>query len=1125
MLEEVNALEDAGQNLDNIREAKEFYTEAVKIDRNISVNKDTFGRVVGNLYRLSLACEALGEQDEALKNLNKAKDYAKVGGLYKNWLMLVVLLKLSRKYAEFSEIESVGVAKSEMYLREAKWVAKNLFEDDVSAVVQTIKAAGKDLSKQIPPLLKLGEWYLDKAMTTVNGADFGKADALFNAALVRSRSLNHEIDEDQILERIVETYCEFLYAFAKDDGKINKNKIRSEIDFHKQWIARERRIFKERIDEIDRDHTREAEQDYEVHAEKMYEVFRDIQDMYISFVSMLAEECEDSLGKPPCDYTCIALGSVARMEATPFSDLEFAILYSDSNIGEKINYFRVLSYFLHLKVINLGETILPAVAIEQLNDFQSSDPNADWFYDSETPRGISFDGAMPWASKTPLERMATGNKPALELIRTPKQMAELQDEEIAIKEGYHLADIMSRAAFLYGSQLLLDEYNECVAEKLNMKSSASTSDVGVIRGFQQMMNDLGAFHPYYTYLGPYSAVGGLFNTKKQFYRIISLLLADLGLILNIRVPSSWQIILELQNQGIISESEGASIKVCLSIANEMRLKTYFANNGQKELFSPVPKHTTTTEQSTVLPIFRDYDENVVVCLVSITNDMAERCRAFALRFFKDGVIDTRTLQKSTYPSSIAVLKGVLYFRIQNFPKALESFELEPEDSPDYSLCLNAKGIIYIEFGESEKSVKCFENALRVFYQNKKNSNQSASITTNNLALILLHMGKLDKARIVLEDAIKKHDESSYTIDLCALMINLGRTYHERGDRKSAVEIYERVEQMHNKLTNIPDMHVIHLCLYFSMSLTEPDQHERSIKYMERALRLGHKVFGEYSLSVKLAEIYVFAGIAYKRCNLIDEALAFFQRSLKLLQHLFGDNPHSGKVFCLKHLGNFFYGRGQLIKAVESFENALKQQRILFQGKPCITISETLSYLGKALKSSEKLNESLQYFQEAKDIMEMTLGPDYEQPLASDILNNMGAIYKELGDLRKAKECCTKALDVDRKNSETIKTVSRVVSSLFYLGEICENLGEQDKALKHFEEARELLYVASSKDRPALIKILVKLSTKYFEICSIAKSMLCVKEALEIAKSFPQDDSRPPIVLELLQLLKEATQRQ
>ena len=231
------------------------------------------------------------------------------------------------------------------------------------------------------------------------------------------------------------------------------------------------------------------------------------------------------------------------------------------------------------------------------------------------------------------------------------------------------------------------------------------------------------------------------------------------------------------------------------------------------------------------------------------------------------------------------------------------------------------------------------------------------------------------------------------------------------------------------------------------------------------------------------------------------------------------------MFCLNHLGNFFYRRGQLIKAVESFENALKQERILFDGKPCITISKTLNSLGEALKRSEKFNESLLYFQEAKDVIDNTLGPDYEHPLTLDILNNMGAIYKELGDFMQAKKYCTKAVDVERKISKTMETVPRDVSSLFYLGEICEKLGEQDEALKYFEEAREVLCVSSSKDRPALFRILLKLSTKYFEIGSIPKSMFCVKEAVEIAKSYPEDDSRPAMVSEVFELLKQSTQRQ
>jgi hypothetical protein len=122
---------------------------------------------------------------------------------------------------------------------------------DVSVAVEQLRAAGTDLSKQVPALLKLGEWYLRKAKRTSNGADFTKANALYNAALVRSRSVNHEIGEDQIRRGIVETYREFLYAFAKDNNEISVDEIQNEIDSHKEWIARERRIFKERVDEID----------------------------------------------------------------------------------------------------------------------------------------------------------------------------------------------------------------------------------------------------------------------------------------------------------------------------------------------------------------------------------------------------------------------------------------------------------------------------------------------------------------------------------------------------------------------------------------------------------------------------------------------------------------------------------------------------------------------------------------------------------------------------------------------------------------------------------------------------------------------------------------------------------
>ena len=225
--------------------SKEYYTKAVNYGNEIPVTKTSF------YYG--------GEHDEALKHLDEAKSIAKVGGLYRNWMLLVVLLKLRKKYEEIGSLN-----KSYEYLREVKCVAENLYLHDVSPIVESLKEADKDLSKQVLPLVKLGEWYLDKANHKVNhqfvnANDFTKANALFNAALVRSRHVRHEIDEDQILKKIVRTYREFLLAFGKDEMSVDE--IRKEIDSHKEWVAEKRKILKERMNEIDQNRKTKQEAD------------------------------------------------------------------------------------------------------------------------------------------------------------------------------------------------------------------------------------------------------------------------------------------------------------------------------------------------------------------------------------------------------------------------------------------------------------------------------------------------------------------------------------------------------------------------------------------------------------------------------------------------------------------------------------------------------------------------------------------------------------------------------------------------------------------------------------------------------------------------------------------------
>ena len=259
------------------------------------------------------------------------------------------------------------------------------------------------------------------------------------------------------------------------------------------------------------------------------------------------------------------------------------------------------------------------------------------------------------------------------------------------------------------------------------------------------------------------------------------------------------------------------------------------------------------------------------------------------------------------------------------------------------------------------------------------------------------------------------------------------------------------------------------------------------------------------------------------------------------------------------MGNFFSRRNQTNEAVRYLESALEQARAVYLGKPHFTIASTLSNLGVALKRAEKSQESLPYFEEAREIMDHIMGPDHPHHITSDILNNMGTIFQDLGRLEEALQCyedvhkmntavygedgvndamatvCSniacvseelenfdqakeyysKAVEIDRKITSTKNTSPGLVSSLYGLSSICEVLGEEQDSLKHLEEAREVAKSAGSKNF-MLATVLLELGMKYNEMGSVEKGKACLQETKEMAESLAHSDAS---FMELLELLK------
>ena len=467
---------------------------------------------------------------------------------------------------------------------------------------------------------------------------------------------------------------------------------------------------------------------------------------------------------------------------------------------------------------------------------------------------------------------------------------------------------MSRAVLLFGDEALLNEYNKRVAEKQNRKSSATegkpSQTVGVIRGIQQMMADIETFGP-----STEDSVGALFDTKKQFYRLISLLLSNLGMIFDVRTPSPWQIILELERRGIITVSESANIKVCLSIANEVRMKTYFANNGQKELFSPVPEYANPAKHSVEIPVFRDFDEDMLVRLLSTSDEMCERCSEFCFKWVQDGKIDCSVFQNPPGESSKAVQLGFHYLRLQHLHKALEWLKSAPKESSDYGRCLDGQGHVYTQLGEFDKGIQCFEEALQWHYQNQQSPHLLLRCI-NDLARVLISAKKYKMATAKLEEAICKHKrmfgERSPSVILMSLMQNLGFVHYDTGNVILAVKTLKAAEEMQRRFTRVFDEYIILQNTYMALSFSKLDQHGQAEEYMERAIRHSHKLYGENNLSTNLARVYNLAGLVYTRKR-SNKAESFLERSLEFHQQVFSDIPHIGKIITqsgTKHFSKF-----------------------------------------------------------------------------------------------------------------------------------------------------------------------------------------------------------------------------
>ncbi|XP_019632947.1 PREDICTED: uncharacterized protein LOC109476455 isoform X1 [Branchiostoma belcheri] len=964
----------------------------------------------------------------------------------------------------------------------------------------------KQYQTEVEPLCKLGDVYCKRGQQTGDGGDFVKAAALYNAAIVRSidEAVNGKI-------RIAITNTE--KAFVRHALGIHESVTPDNSAKHKQMLKEIRDQIKLEMETIDQQldpyvHNADDSCVKETEAKRaqaVRQLFERIAADRKEFISLLVEECMTVIGPPPCKHSLMGLGSQATGLVTPYSDLEFAILVEDES-EESLAYFRKLTHFLHLKVVNLGETILPALGIKSLNDFNSKKTRDSWYHDSVTPRGFAFDGSMPKASKTPLGRQGTNTEPPSELIRTPGNMASMLQNDVTmyLEKGYHLSTVLRNPCLISGDQNLFDIYMGITVKILQ----ANGGKMAIELAQDTLMENIKRFNDTGT------VKAQIMDVKKGLYRFPALAVDCLALTSGVMPTTVWETIDEMKMNKVVSAENAHHLAVLVSISAELRLRTYIANGGQKENLSALASMKSVFGEKELPVQSKDESQQNAVTQVFYLSNEKQLFRyyytALPLKAFLSKLKEMKTVNSipELYDSS-SDIQARMYFELCEYKQAIELLDkaLSEDVATDRTILLHLLGNAWQKLGDHQKAIRyqkealdrtkkiygdgaaqtdiakllycigsvCerasdyeeavsyYDQALQMFWQvyGRSTAHSNIATTLNRLGTLWERMGDPKKAIHYATQALQMEkticSPNTTHLDIAIPLNTLGCAFHSLGNYIKSLAYLEQALQMTRSLYG---QYAVHPNIALSLSILgknwrELRDSERAIVYLEQALQMCRNIYGEDTAHPDIANIFTTMGMALHDLGEYRRARSNHDQALQMFKNVYGQTkPHPETATALNNLGLIWYNLGDYKKAISYYDKALHMYRCVYgEGKAHFNIATSLNNLGQVWDAMGNHRKGIEYFEQALEMCRTIVGKGSEHPLIADIHNNLGAAWNNLNGYTNAIAHYESALKIYRSIHGPSKAHPDIAMSLGNLGTVWGNCyGDYRQAISYHEQA-------------------------------------------------------------------------
>ena len=216
----------------------------------------------------------------------------------------------------------------------------------------------------------------------------------------------------------------------------------------------------------------------------------------------------------------------------------------------------------------------------------------------------------------------------------------------------------------------------------------------------------------------------------------------------------------------------------------------------------------------------------------------------------------------------------------------------------------------------------------------------------------------------------------------------------------------------------------------------------SLSYQDKEDLLRRKRINEYLLEKirdkeEKAKILSELGVIFYHLGELEKALEYYEKALKLHEEL---GSKEGMAADYGNMGIVYWVKGELEKALEYYEKALELDEELGRKEG---MANQLGNIGIVYQIKGELGKALDCHERALELDE-ELGR--KEGMANQ-LGNIGIVYQIKGELGKALDCHERALELD----EELGIKEGIAADYANMGIVYQDKGELEKAREYFEK--------------------------------------------------------------------------